>query len=279
MKHDIRDKSQDREYFLITPQLVWALCSDPYEYTLWSVVKMIAGDDGECMLSTEQLAAMAMMSTGKVSECRKQLIAHGLLHGEVRQDPWYPHPVWHLAIPDLWARNLEWRQAHHSLLGRVTFKRAQRSLHVVKPSPDEGEREPSPDGECTSPGEGYPSPGETKKIQKEDPKEEPEVLAIWSRTLAELRGQFTRTTIDTWIKPIVPLSFDRAAGIIALRAHNEYAKDWLEHRLEVPIRRTLAGVVGTPMDRLTVVFQLSEDSEAPHPLREPEPATVQMGEN
>ena len=142
MEHTLSDQSKDREYFVLTPQLVWALCEDPYEYTLWSVIKMVAGDTGECMLSTEQLATMAMMSAGKASACRKRLIAKGLLLGEVRKDPGYPQPVWHLTVPDLWERNIKWRQAHHSLLGRVQYKREQKSLHVVKRVPHQVKKVP-----------------------------------------------------------------------------------------------------------------------------------------
>ena len=42
----IIDESGDRKYYVVTPQLVWALSRDPYDYTLWGVVKMIAGEEG-----------------------------------------------------------------------------------------------------------------------------------------------------------------------------------------------------------------------------------------
>ena len=154
----LKDKSGDRKYFIITPQLVWALSRTPYDYALWDVVKMIAGEDGECMLATEDLATLAMMSVGKLVDCRDYLRRQGLLEGEIRRDPGYPQPVWHLRIPDLWAANLAWRRELGDLLkDRILYKRRQReSLHQVKPSP----------------GEGGPSPGEAKKNHKEEPKEE-----------------------------------------------------------------------------------------------------------
>lgn len=155
------DQGADRKYFTIVPNIVWALALDTYEFTLWTVVKMIAGEDGECYVGTEDLAAMAMMSTGKLSQCRKRLIEAGLLAGGIRRDPGYTQAVWHLTIPDLWQRNLEVRAATgDKLKDRMAFKTNGGSLHLVKPSPGEGK--PSPD-------ESKPSPGETKNIHQEEP--------------------------------------------------------------------------------------------------------------
>ena len=150
----IDDTSKDHSYFTVIPRLVWALCDDPYEFTLWCVIKSVAGDKGTCMLSTPDLATLTMMSAGKVSETRKRLLEIGLLDGEFYRDPGYPQPVWHLKIPDLWQRNLEWSQENLSLKGRVEFKREQlkKSIHQVKPSPHE---------------RGV-TPGETKKILKKN---------------------------------------------------------------------------------------------------------------
>ena len=134
----IRDESNDKKYFIMTPQLVLALCKDPYEFALWNVVKMIAAEKGECYLSTPDLAEMAMMSTGKASQCRKSLIENGLLLGEVRRDPGYPQPVWHLRVPDLWEENIAWRKEHDSIQSRIEFRRNFRSFHQVKASPGEG---------------------------------------------------------------------------------------------------------------------------------------------
>jgi len=193
-QNKLTDQSSDRKYFIMTPQLVWALSRDPYDFTLWNVVKMVAGEHSECYLSTEQLAALAMMSMGKVSNCRKYLIACGLLEGEIRRDPGYPQPVWHLKVPNLWPANVAWRTGlGDSLLARIEYKRTQKakskkSLHQVKPPPEGPEPpseeslhqvkppakeslhqvKPSPGEEGPSPGEEGPSPGETKKNQKKN---------------------------------------------------------------------------------------------------------------
>jgi hypothetical protein len=160
----VKDNSGDRKYRVETPQIVWAKVESTYEFTLWNVVKMIAGESGECYLSTEDLATASMMSTGKASQCRKSLIEKGLLEGEIRKDPGYPQPVWHLTIPDLWADNIAWRQKNNSLLDRIRAKANQRkSFHQMKASPDEAP--PLPDEEP-------PTPDETKKNQEEKTKKE-----------------------------------------------------------------------------------------------------------
>ncbi len=153
----VEDDSQDKKYFILTPQIVWALCRDPYDFTLWNVIKMVAAEKGECYISTENLATLAMMSTGKVSESRQYLIKVGLLKGEIRKELEYPQPVWHLRVPDLWPKNVEWRQKFDAIKDRVAYKIEQKdSLHQVKPSP----------------GEEGPPPGETKKNHNRTNKKE-----------------------------------------------------------------------------------------------------------
>jgi hypothetical protein len=168
MKNRLGDDSGDRLYFVQTPLLVWALSQDPYDLTLWYTIKAIAGEDKECTLSTDDLATLSMMSVGKVSECRSRLIELGLLRGEVRKDPEYPQPVWHLTVPDIWEINVAWAKKNKSIKAKVDHKALQRSelralkksLHQVK----EETKEPSPGEGGSPPGEGGSPPGETKKI-------------------------------------------------------------------------------------------------------------------
>jgi hypothetical protein len=150
----IIDESGDRKYYVVTPQLVWALSRDPYDYTLWGVVKMIAGEEGECWVNTDNLASLAMMSAGKVSQCRRYLIEVGLLRGTRKKSEGSGQWVWHLRIPDLWQQNLEWRQEMGSnLQARIAYKNSLKSFHPVKPS--SGEAKLSSD-------EVKPSPNEIK---------------------------------------------------------------------------------------------------------------------
>jgi len=212
-RNRVEDGSQDRAYFVLVPHLVLAACEDPHQLALWTVIKMIAGEDGQCTISTADLAALAMMSTGRCHQAREALLQRGLIEGRLYRDEGYSRPVWHLRIPDLWPANIDWRERHHSLRKRIALKRAQRrgapglpgTEEEEQDTPDGGEApgrracswEPGPpaqDGRPRSPNEGQPSPGrgqrsaderqrsqgehqrspgEPKKILKEEPQEEP----------------------------------------------------------------------------------------------------------
>lgn len=158
----IERDSSDKKYFVITPRLVWALCDSPYEYTYWCTIKDIAGEAGECYLTRDDQSILSMMSAGKVSQCRASLMEKKLLLGELRQDPGYPQPVWHLRIPDVWQINIEWCLAHPSIADRIDFKRLQK-----EPSPHDDIREPSSGDEGLSPHDEGLSLHDAKNIKKE----------------------------------------------------------------------------------------------------------------
>ena len=109
-QNSVRDSSGDKKYFTMIPNFLLLLC-DPFEYKLYSVYKSLAGEDGECWLSTPQLAARCGMSEGKVTECRTSLMKKGLIEGNMRQDPGYL-PLWHITISNIWERNYKWAELY-----------------------------------------------------------------------------------------------------------------------------------------------------------------------
>lgn len=137
-KNKVRDRSGDKKYFTITPRIVWALSRSPYDYMLWNVVKDIAGDDGECIMSTQDLATLSMMSAGKVTDCRTHLLKVGLLEGETQKSPEYQWPIWHLTIPDLWELNTKTAKSIPSLKNRIEFKKNQKLESTISDSCGEG---------------------------------------------------------------------------------------------------------------------------------------------
>jgi hypothetical protein len=147
----VKDESNDKKYFIITPRIVKAYSRNSHDFALWDTIKDIAGESGECYLNTEQLAILSGISTGQVSNSRKYWIKIGFLKGEVRKDPGYSQAVWHLSIPDLWAKNIQWCEKHLKITDRIAFRKAHKSLHRLNPS-----IKPSLP-------EGKPSPSETKK--------------------------------------------------------------------------------------------------------------------
>jgi hypothetical protein len=267
----ITDESNDHNYFVITPRIVWALCRDPYDYALWSVIKDIAGEKGECKLSTEDLATLAMMSAGKVSESRKYLIEAGLLTGSCYKEAGYSNPVWHLAVPDLWRRNIRWAEQYSAIDARLQHKDLQRtelkaarqtpSPHEGTPPASPGEEPPSPHGGTPSPHEEPPSPGETKKnienIQEEEPKEDartrgkippslhppdglPDPQLVWDQTAGMLALEMSRATFQTWVQPLTPTGWH--GSTLRVAAANQYGRDWVESRINSVTTRILRGI-------------------------------------
>ena len=158
------DGANDRKYFIITPQLVWAKCDNPYEYMLWNVVKMIAAEYGECYVTTPNLARLCMMSTGSVSNARTSLLEKGLIIGQkvARRGGM----AWHLKIPDMWAANVKWRSENKSLTGRMELKpprtKAQKEgeedsqIHEVAGKSSPGERKENPSRRTEKPSPALP---------------------------------------------------------------------------------------------------------------------------
>jgi hypothetical protein len=90
---------------------------------------MIAGDENECELDTDDLAALAMMSSGKASQARAFWLATGLLIGQKKPTD-RGQFRWSLRVPDVWPANVAWRQDNNRLKGpggRIDQKRQQRA--------------------------------------------------------------------------------------------------------------------------------------------------------
>lgn len=203
----IRDQSSDRKYFTITPRIVAAYARNSHDLSLWETIKDVAGESGECFLNTEQLAILAGISTGQVSESRRYWLKLGFLQGEIRKDEGFSQSVWHLSVPDIWAKNIEFCEKYPKIADRLVFRATHKSLHSVKASPSEGK----------------PSLSETKKNKQEEPKDRytPDPVFV---ALENLRGGLnTRTPIfvdkwrehhtDEWILKAVALTKEKGAGV------------------------------------------------------------------
>jgi len=207
------------------------------------------------------------------------LLDYGLLEGEIRRDPGYPQPIWHLRIPDLWPENIAWRQDHNSLIDRIALKDAQReemreepstlegsqetssnTADIARePSPLEGSEEPSTVEEGTSPVEGKPS--------RDDGKEEPfkknqkeELEGLWEKAKSWLRRELPTDCYETWIMPARLLSFQGENGSrnAVITSPNAWGTEWMRVRLDVPIRRALAGVLDLGEDQIRIRYTTGE---------------------
>lgn len=99
-------------------------------------------------------------------------------------------------------------------------------------------------------------PSVTAAQGAEHPPPDSRALALWQSALGELEMQMTRATFNTWLRPARLLAWEPVHGDgsgngstrVILGVPNEYVRDWLENRLLTPIRRTLCGVAGQPVE-------------------------------
>jgi hypothetical protein len=264
----------DHQYFTVVPHIVLALCRDPYEFTLWSVVKTLAGDS-ECTLSTRDLARLCGCGAGKITLARDYLLDCGLLSGDIALDPDTNQNTWRLAVPDLWPENSAWRTAIGR--GRKAYIAAvEHSRAAQRCSPDargcspgehlEAENAPgcSPDARGCSPDARGCSPGEhltrdaSLSVRSKEVKKYHDVPIddLWERAKNQLRLQMTKSTYETWIR--VTRCLDCEDGAFVIGVPNAYAQDWLRLRLRPTIKRTLTAIVGNAVD---VVFVIAKPEE------------------
>jgi len=72
--------------------------------------------------------------------------------------------------------------------------------------------------------------------------------AAWKATLGELELQMTKATFNTWLRDAKLISYTENEFVIGVR--NDYAKDWLDNRLNDTISRTLRAIIGKKVDGL-----------------------------
>jgi len=95
---------------------------------------------------------------------------------------------------------------------------------------------------------------------------------IWAAALGELQLQMTQATFDTWLRDSRCVRYE--ANTFTIGVQNGYAKDWLEHRLCAPIRRTLARLTGRTVDVKFIVWSEGLPKEEPPPLLNIQPSAT-----
>jgi len=122
------DKSGDRRYFTMIPNLLWApeLQLTAHDILLYATIKRIAGENGTCFMGTRALAQEAKMSVGQVSKSKKALVRAGLIHIVSKRRAEDHLPVDHITIRDIWERNVRYFSA---LYGRSSSE--QQVVHEV----------------------------------------------------------------------------------------------------------------------------------------------------
>jgi hypothetical protein len=80
----------------------------------------------------------------------------------------------------------------------------------------------------------------------------------WQATLGELELQMTKATFNSWLKDAHLLGCDEDGYVIGV--HNEYAQEWLTHRLYDTVARTLATIMQEQVELRFTVWKPDTDS-------------------
>jgi chromosomal replication initiator protein len=96
-----------------------------------------------------------------------------------------------------------------------------------------------------------------------------ELKGIWEAAKGELQLQMTKATYDTWISNTHLIAHEDGTFVIGV--HNTYVKEWLEHRLQTVIKRTLIGLTNQTAEVKFVVRPNPHD-----PLSQGAPTPVEM---
>ena len=251
------DKSEDRRYFTIIPNLLWAeeLGLSVPDFKLYATIKKVAGEGGECFMSTRTLAKVTRISTGAVSGGKRRLAVAGLIRIVTHPRGHGGQPIDHITIVDIWQRNVE-----HFVLGkeRSPGEHLEESVHGVNTS-----------GVERSPGEHKRSCGETEeeplnKIpglkKKEFGKNSSSEVAeeLWKRAQEELKLQIVRPTYNTWLNPSRGLAFE--GGVFTIEVKSIYAQDWCSARLRGVIERVLRQFIEGKVEAKFVVKSSGQGS-------------------
>lgn len=83
-------------------------------------------------------------------------------------------------------------------------------------------------------------------------------VVAWKTTLGELEHQMTKATFNQWLKGCELVSSDGDVWVVTVR--NDYAADWIAHRLDETIRRTASTIFGR---EITLEYKTAAAVERP----------------
>jgi hypothetical protein len=83
---------------------------------------------------------------------------------------------------------------------------------------------------------------------------------IWRAALADLEGQLTRATFDTWLRGSKLAAYEGGCFTVALA--NEYAVEWVENRLKKVVLRALVYHAGVDDVEVVFVVEAKKDEDS-----------------
>jgi hypothetical protein len=90
----------------------------------------------------------------------------------------------------------------------------------------------------------------------------------WQAVLGQLQMEMPRASFDTWVRDTEALSLDD--GMLTISTRNEYARDWLESRLQSTVRRLLVGILNQSVD-VCFIVRTPDEEESDVVVDEDEP--------
>jgi hypothetical protein len=102
----VADKSNDRRYFTVVPNIVDDSELDPFAFRLYVHLKRVAGETGRCTQSTSTLATACKMSRPVVVDAKKTLVEKGLITIELVENRHGGRPYHEITIVDIWQENI-----------------------------------------------------------------------------------------------------------------------------------------------------------------------------
>ena len=85
------------------------------------------------------------------------------------------------------------------------------------------------------------------------------VIEIWTESLELLKDQVSKPNFRTWLKDVVPLSFDGEAFVVA--AQNTFVAEYLNVKQRSLVEKTLTEVVGEPVIFVCQVMPVTKPAE------------------
>lgn len=101
----VSDEGDTRRYFWMMPNIVDDLGLSVYAFRLYSHLKRVAGDSGECWQSVETLAEMCKIGSASVVRARKELETAKLIVTRRTANPHGGRPFITIKITDIWLCN------------------------------------------------------------------------------------------------------------------------------------------------------------------------------
>lgn len=104
-QYQIIDEAGPRTNFTMVPNIVDDMMLSPHAFRLYIHFRRVAGENRLCYQSVKTLAMICKMSTGMVSQAKKELVEAKLIRSTVKVGP--NGNYCEVAIIDIWQRNSE----------------------------------------------------------------------------------------------------------------------------------------------------------------------------